>query len=359
MVKKKGLLMEKDSKIYVAGHTGLVGSALKRKLEEQGFTNLITCELEELDLRRQQPTEDFFQKYQPDYVFLAAAKVGGILANSTYKADFIYDNILIASNVINTAYQNSVKKLINLGSSCIYPRLSPQPMKEEYLLTGPLEPTNEPYAIAKIAAIKLCRYYNEQYGTQFLSVMPTNLYGKNDNYHLINSHVLPALIRKLHLGKLLSNNRLQEIKQDLVYWKDQVNVEDESAIRNYLQDLLITADKVGIWGTGEVYREFLHVDDMADACVYIMNQVTPEQAGEVINIGTGQDLTIKDLAFLIKDIVGFPGELFFDTSKPDGMPRKKQDITKLSALGWTNKIPLKDGIQKTYQEYCKVFSIYT
>jgi len=305
--------MNKDSKIYVAGHRGLVGSAILRKLETDGYTNIIFRTSTELDLRRQSDVEAFFAQERPEYVFLAAAKVGGILANDTYKAEFIYDNIIIAANVINAAHRFNIKKLLNLGSSCIYPKFAPQPLKEEYLLTGALEPTNEPYAIAKIAAIKLCRYYNEQYVTNFISVMPTNLYGPNDNFDLETSHVLPALIRKFHEAKTLKH------------------------------------DSVVLWGTGKPMREFLYVDDLADACLYLMSKYDYKDVGEFINIGTGTDIMIADLAQLIKRIVGFEGEIRHDLTKPDGTPRKVLDISKIRSLGWQPRMSLEDGILKTYK----------
>ena len=307
--------MRSESRIYVAGHNGLVGSAILRRLQAGGYTSIITRTSKELDLTRQAEVEAFFEKEQPEYVFLAAAKVGGILANSTYKADFIYKNLMIASNVIHTAYRCKTKKLLNLGSSCIYPKFAPQPMKEEHLLTGVLEPTNEPYAIAKIAAIKLCRYYNEQYGTNFISGMPTNLYGPKDNFDLVNSHVLPAMIRKFH-----------EAKQNMA---------------------------VELWGTGSPFREFLYVDDLADACVFLMERFDYHEIGELINIGTGKDLTIKDLALLIRDIVGFRGEIIWDNSKPDGTPKKLLDISRIRALGWEPKTSLEEGIRNTYEWYLK------
>ncbi len=309
--------MERDSKIYIAGHRGLVGSALLRKLQEEGYTNIVTRTSKELDIRRQSEVEAFFAAEKPEYVFFAAAKVGGILANSTYKAEFIYDNIMIASNVINSAYKFGVKKLLNLGSSCIYPKFAPQPMKEEHLLTGFLEPTNEPYAIAKIAAIKLCRYYNEQYNTNFISVMPNNLYGPNDNFDLETSHVLPALIRKFHEAKVA------------------------------IQPSVI------LWGTGEPYREFLYVDDLADACVFLMERYDYKEIGEFINIGTGTDLTIKELAGLVKRIVGYEGEIRHDLTKPDGTPKKLLDVSRLQSLGWSAKISLEDGIRKTYEFFMR------
>lgn len=307
--------MDKDAKIYVAGHRGLVGSAIKRSLEAKGYTNIIFRTHHELDLTNQQATKDFFELEKPDYVFLAAAKVGGILANSTYPAEFIYQNLMIATNVIHASYENNVKKLLSLGSSCIYPKFALQPMKEEYLLTGGLEETNEAYAIAKIAAIRLCKHYNQQYGTNFMSVMPTNLYGPNDNFDLKTSHVLPALIRKFHDAKI--NND----------------------------------PYVVVWGTGKPRREFLHVDDMADACIYLMENFNAKDIGEFVNIGVGKDITITELVELIKEIVGFKGEIRYDSSKPDGTPQKLQDVTRLESLGWKAKISLRDGIRETYEWY--------
>ncbi len=303
--------MNKDSKIYIAGHLGMVGSAIIRRLQKEGFTNFVTRTSKELDLRNQQAVADFFASEKPYYVFLAAAKVGGIVANNTYRADFIYENIMIQSNVIHHSYLNGVKKLMFLGSSCIYPKLAAQPLKEEYLLTGLLEPTNEPYAIAKIAGIKMCDAYRSQYGCNFISVMPTNLYGPNDNYDLNNSHVLPALISKFHTAK----------KEN--------------------------ASSVEIWGTGSPMREFLHADDLADACFYLMQNYNEEG---LVNIGVGHDISIKDLALLVKKIVGFEGELKFDTSKPDGTPRKLMDVGKLHSFGWKDKINLEEGITAVYSE---------
>ena len=304
--------MNKLDKIYVAGHRGLVGSAIVRKLKSAGYTNLIMRTSKELDLRNQQAVNDFFEKEKPDYVFLAAARVGGILANSTYKADFIYDNIMIAANVIHAAWRHGVKKLLNLGSSCIYPKFAPQPMKEEYLLTGLLEPTNEPYAIAKISAIKLCRYFNEQYGTNFISVMPTNLYGPNDNFNLETSHVLPALIRKIHEAK-------------------------------------INGGPVTLWGDGSPKREFLYSDDLAEAVVFLMEKYSYKDIGEFVNIGTGIDLTIKELASLIARVVGYQGDFVWDTSKPNGTPQKLLDVSRINALGWKAKTSLEEGLKKTYK----------
>jgi GDP-L-fucose synthase len=304
--------MKENSRIYVAGHSGMVGSAITRKLKAEGHTHLILKELDELDLLNQKATLDFFEKEKPAYVFLAAAKVGGILANNTYRAQFIYENIQIQNNVIHSAYLTGVKKLLFLGSSCIYPKLAPQPIKEEYLLTGLLESTNEPYAIAKIAGIKMCQAYNDQYGTNFISVMPTNLYGPNDNFDLKTSHVLPALIRKFHEAK----------------------IENKPAVE--------------IWGSGSPLREFLHVDDLADACYFLMQTYS---GNDFLNIGTGKDIPIKDLALLIKDIVGYKGELTFDASKPDGTPRKLLDVSRLHATGWKEKYSLRDGLTMTYQWY--------
>lgn len=304
--------MEKTAKIYIAGHRGMVGSAIYRRLTELGYQQIIMRTSSELDLRNQQAVADFFEQEKPDFVFLAAAKVGGIVANNTYRADFLYENLAIQNNVIHQSYLHGVKKLMFLGSSCIYPKLAPQPLKEDYLLTGQLESTNEPYAIAKIAGIKLCEAYRAQYGCNFISVMPTNLYGINDNYHPENSHVLPALIRRFHEAK--SNG----------------------------------APEVIIWGSGTPLREFLYADDLADACVFLMASYDESQ---FINIGVGEDLSIKDLSLLIKEVIGYDGELKFDTSKPDGTPRKLMDVSRLYALGWKHRTPLKDGLVKAYQDF--------
>lgn len=308
--------MKATDKIYVAGHRGMVGSAILRKLQQQAHSNLLLRTSKELDLRNQQAVNDFFAKEKPDFVFLAAAKVGGILANDTYRAEFIYENIMIQNNVIHAAYVNKVKKLMFLGSSCIYPKMAPQPLKEEYLLTGELEPTNEPYAIAKIAGIKMCDAYRSQYGCNFISVMPTNLYGPNDNYDLNKSHVLPALIRKFHTAKVEGN------------------------------------PTVTIWGTGSPRREFLHADDLADACYFLMQHY--DEPG-FVNIGTGEDISIKDLALMVKEIVGYTGSLDFDQSKPDGTPRKLMDVHKLHHLGWTASIGLREGIEKVYHEFTQAY----
>jgi GDP-L-fucose synthase len=303
--------MEKNSKIYVAGHRGLAGSAIVRKLQKEGFENLLLRTSSELDLRNQQAVQDFFEKEKPEYVFLAAAKVGGINANNTYPADFIYDNICIQNNVIHQSYKNGVKKLLFLGSSCIYPKNSAQPIKEEYLLSGYLEPTNDAYAIAKIAGIKMCQSYDKQYGCNFISAMPTNLYGPGDNYDLKNSHVLPALLRKFHEAKL-SN-----------------------------------APSVTVWGTGKPRREFLHVDDLAAACFFLMENYNDP---DIINIGTGKDISIGEMAEMIKDISGYKGEIIFDTSMPDGTFRKLLDVSKIHSLGWKAFIGFEEGVQKTYEE---------
>ncbi len=310
--------MDKSSKIYVAGHRGMVGSAICRKLENEGYTNLLTRTSSELDLKDQAAVIQFFKEEQPEYVFLAAAKVGGIVANNTYRADFLYENLAIQNNVIHHSYLNGVKKLMFLGSSCIYPKLAPQPLKEEYLLTGLLEETNEPYAIAKIAGIKMCEAYRAQYGCNFISVMPTNLYGYNDNYHPQNSHVLPALIRKFH-----------EAKEN-------------------------GADEVIIWGSGKPMREFLFADDLAEACYFLMEDYNEP---ELINVGTGKDTSIEDLALLIKKVVGFEGKLAFDMTKPDGTAQKLMEVSKLQGLGWNYSTELADGISLAYNDFLKSRSI--
>jgi len=312
--------MEKEAKIYIAGHRGMVGSAIYRKLKKEGFTNFITQTSDTLDLRNQQQVADFFLSEKPEYVFLAAAKVGGIVANNTYRAEFLYDNLQIQNNIIHNSYLNGVIKLMFLGSRCIYPKMAPQPLKEEYLLTGPLEPTNEPYAIAKIAGIKMCDAYRSQYGCNYISVMPTNLYGINDNYHPQNSHVLPAMIRRFHEAK----------EQSL--------------------------STVTIWGTGAPKREFLFADDLAEACYYLMQNY--DQEG-LINVGTGEDISIKDLANLVKQIIGFKGEIEFDTTKPDGTPRKLMDVTKLTKAGWKYHTTLEEGILHAYQDYISKGALIT
>jgi GDP-L-fucose synthase len=387
--------MKKNSKIYVAGHTGLVGSALVKSLKAKGYTNIIGKTLEELDLRNPMSVKTFFEWEKPEYVILAAAKVGGIVANSTYRADFIYENLMIQNNVIHQSYLSGVKKLLFLGSTCIYPKECPQPMKEEYLLTSPLEYTNEPYAIAKIAGIKMCESYNIQYGTNFISVMPTNLYGPNDNFNLETSHVLPALIRKIHLGKCLEGNDWDEIRKDL----NKRPIEGVSGNESK-EDILSVLSKYGIalaepkaksqkpkasveiWGSGKPMREFLWSEDMADACVYIIENIdfvdlvklsaktlkTPvaencstiedikkenvEIRNTHINIGIGEDISIKNLAEIVKEKLGFKGELYFNSNKPDGTLRKLTDVTKLHNLGWKHKIEIRDGVEKLHEWYC-------
>ena len=318
--------MDRDARIYVAGHRGLVGSAIVRRLRSEGYGNLVLRTSKELDLRNQGAVKDFFAREMPEYVFLAAAKVGGIVANNSYPAQFIYDNLMIQTNIIHSAYLTGVKRLLFLGSTCIYPRLAIQPMKEEYLLSGALEPTNEPYAIAKIAGITLCRSYNRQYGTRFLAAMPTNLYGPNDNFDLETSHVLPALVRRFHEAK---------VKRE---------------------------DKVVVWGTGTPKREFLHVDDLADACQFLVNLpedvysmlLTQESSPALINIGTGEEVTIRELALLIREVVGFSGDLVFDNTRPDGTPRKLCDVTRIRSLGWRHKMGLEEGIKGVYRWYLEV-----
>ncbi|MBI4707966.1 MAG: GDP-L-fucose synthase [Candidatus Omnitrophica bacterium] len=348
--------MEKNSKIYVAGHRGLVGSAIMRGLREKGYENFTTRTSTELDLRRQSEVETFFQSERPEYVIMSAAKVGGILANNTYKAEFIYDNVIIAANVIHAAYKYGVQKLLNLGSSCIYPKFAPQPMKEEHLLTGPLEPTNEPYAIAKITAIKLCKYYNEQYGTNFLSVMPTNLYGPCDNFNLETAHVLPALIRKLHLARLLRIGNYAEIEKDIKRFSMGFNLSNNFDKNFNLVQLGITPEYVEIWGSGVPFREFLYVDDLADACIFLLETYAAKDIGEFVNIGAGDDIRIIDLAKLIKEITGFEGTIKNDPSKPDGTPKKLLDISRIKSLGWTPRTSLSEGIRKTYSWYTETAS---
>ncbi|MDF7816519.1 GDP-L-fucose synthase [Runella sp. MFBS21] len=312
--------MEKNAKIYVAGHRGMVGSALVRRLQSEGYENIIVRTSRELDLRNQQAVTDFFEAERPEYVFLAAAKVGGIMANNIYRAEFLYDNLQIQNNVIHNAYATDTKKLMFLGSSCIYPKMAPQPLKEDYLLTGPLEYTNEPYAIAKITGIKMCESYRKQYGCHFISVMPTNLYGPNDNYDLNNSHVLPAMIRKFHEAKIEGKPFVE------------------------------------LWGTGSPLREFLHADDLADACVYLMKNYDGEQ---FVNIGVGEDISIKSLAELIKETVGYEGQIHWNTDKPDGTPRKLMDVSRLHEMGWKHKYSLEEGIKITYQDFLSKMTEYS
>ena len=355
--------MKKNSRIYVAGHNGLVGSALYRRLDNEGYSNLIVRSHSELDLTRQADVEAFFQSERPEYVFLAAAKVGGIMANNSYPAEFIYTNLAIQNIIIHAAWQAGVRSLLFLGSSCIYPRECPQPMKEDYLLTGPLEPTNEPYAVAKIAGIKMCHAYNRQYNTRYLCVMPTNLYGPNDNFDLETSHVLPALIRKFHLAKLAIQKDWEKIKKD-----EQINgaIPDEVkqslgfrfSFSNNQKAALDINPSVVLWGSGNPRREFLHVDDLADVCVFLINSkedvlkkffdtnLTP-----LLNIGCGEDLTIKEIASIVSEVVGYKGDIFWDQSKPDGTAQKLLDISQIKKMGWKPTIHLKDGIRNVYDWY--------
>ena len=374
--------MEKGSKIYVAGHTGLVGTAITEALKRKGYTNIIGRTFEELDLRRQAETEEFFAKEKPEAVILCAAKVGGIMANNTLRAEFIYENLMIEANVVHAAYLNGVKKLVFLGSSCIYPRDCPQPMKEEYLLTSPLEYTNEPYAIAKIAGLKMCEAYNIRYGTDFIAVMPTNLYGPNDNFNLTGGHVMPSLMRRIHLGRLLEEDNFEGIRNDIRRRSiDGLNGEEkEEEILGILARQGVQSEKsqianppggghsrksqitVTVWGTGSPLREFMYSGDMADATVFIMEKVSfrdliTEGSTEIrnthINIGTGEEINIKDLASLLKETTGFKGNLIFDKSKPDGTPRKLMDSSKLYGLGFRHSTSLKEGAKKMYEWYLK------
>jgi len=378
--------MDKNSKILVCGGTGLVGSAIVRNLLEKGYKNIIATyyskkpqidgiEWIQIDLKDKIKTDKLFEKEKPEYAFLAAAKVGGIVANNTYRADFIYENLEIQNSVIYNAYKHNVKKLMFLGSTCIYPKNCPQPIKEEYLLTGELEYTNEPYAIAKIAGIKMCESFNIQYGTNFISVMPTNLYGENDNFDLEKSHVLPALIRKIYLGKCLEEDNFDIIRKDLNK-KPIKNIDGNSSeeeILNILEKYGIKKGQIEIWGSGKPKREFLYSDDMADACIYLMEKInfsdivnlkdsennscdvvkfqTKEIRNTHINIGTGKDISIRDLAYLIKDVIGFRGDFYFNTSKPDGTMRKVTDVSKLHSLGWRHKIELENGIKNVFEWY--------
>ncbi len=345
--------MEKHSKIYVAGHRGLVGSAILDNLEQKGYDHIITRTHAQLDLTNQKAVSDFFEKEKPDYVILAAAKVGGIIANNVYRADFIYENMMIQNNVIHQSYLHNVKKLLFLGSTCIYPKNAPQPMEESSLLTDTLEYTNEPYAIAKIAGIKMCESYNLQYGTNFISVMPTNLYGPNDNFDLEKSHVLPALIRKLHLAKLLNESDEAAVLKN-------TGLSNITEAKSYLSSFGVTSESVEIWGSGAPKREFLWSKDMADACVFLMenrnfddtfSKEDKEVRNTHINIGTGEDISIKELAEMIKEIVGFKGKLVYNSDKPDGTMRKLTDVSKLNALGWKHKMNLENGIEHVYNWY--------
>jgi len=359
--------MKPDSRIYIAGHKGMVGSALWKQLTLKGYTQLIGASQQDLDLMDEKAVAAYFDQHQPEYVFLAAAKVGGILANNQYRAQFIYENIQIQNTVIHQSYLHGVKKLLFLGSSCIYPRLAPQPIHEEHLLTGELEYTNEPYAIAKIAGIKMCESYNLQYGTNYISVMPTNLYGYNDNYNLRHSHVLPAIIRKMHLAHCLEQGKMELIRQDLMTRPmDGIDASaSEPGLLDFLNTVGISRNADGktsltLWGTGNVYREFLWSEDMADACIFLMQNVDfkdiiATQGNEIrnthINIGSGKDISIRELAELVKSVIGYEGELRFDPSKPDGTPRKLLDVTKLQKLGWTYSVELADGISRVYKKY--------
>jgi GDP-L-fucose synthase len=378
-------MMNKNSKIYIAGHRGLVGSAIVRNLKVKGYTNLITRMHSELDLLDLSAVRDFFEIERPEYVFLAAAKAGGILANNTYRAQFVYENLQIQNNVIHLSHVFGVKKLAFLGSSCIYPKNCPQPIKEDYLLTSPLEYTNEPYAIAKIAGIKMCESYNLQYGTNFISVMPTNLYGENDNFNLETSHVLPALIRKFHLAGLAGRGDWEEIEKDQAVFgsispdisaalglpdkspekpasdADQTPLASSKASAGHIKSA--NTRLVTLWGTGTPRREFLHVDDMADACVFLMETVDFKdlvklcKASDIrnthVNIGSGQDVKIRDLAKIVKTVVGYEGDWRFDTDKPDGTPQKLLDVSRLQSLGWRHKIELEEGIKSVYEWYCR------
>jgi GDP-L-fucose synthase len=365
--------MNRGAKIYIAGHAGLVGSAIYRKLQAEGYNSLISSTHAELDLERQSGVEAFFERETPEYVFLAAAKVGGIWANNTYPAEFIYNNLVIQSNVIHSAWKTGVKRLLFLGSSCIYPRECGQPMREEYLLTGPLEVTNEPYAVAKIAGVKMCQSYNRQYGTSFISVMPTNLYGANDNFDLLTSHVLPALIRKFHLAKLAAQGDWDAIDRDETSFgpiPDDFRQSLISISKLHGHDYSLPAasrslpaPSVVLWGSGRPRREFLHVDDLADACTFLMKLEDDEFQSlltadrlPLMNVGWGKDIGVKELALLIREIVRFDGDIVFDKTKPDGTPRKLLDITKLAELGWKPKISLKTGIEMTYKWYLQEVS---
>jgi len=355
--------MDKESKIYIAGHLGMVGSAILRHLKSKGYSNFVLRSIEELDLMNQESVETFFDEEKPEYVVLAAAKVGGIIANNVYRAQFIYENLMIQNNVIHAAYKNNVKKLLFLGSSCIYPKMAPQPMQEKHLLTGVLEPTNEPYAIAKIAGIKMCENYYRQYGCNYISVMPTNLYGPNDNYDLEKSHVLPALIRKMHLGKCLEENDMDNLKNDLI--KRPIEKVNGNSLE---KDILAILKKYGIskndsqhicvtlWGTGKVYREFLHVNDMAAACVFMLENIDmdvlyKEMGLSFVNVGYGTDVSIKEVAEVVKSIVGFKGNILWDNSKPDGTPKKLMDSSVIENLGWKTGITLENGISEVFQAY--------
>ena len=370
----------RDARIYVAGHLGLVGSGIWRALERHGYTSLIGKSIDEVDLINQQSVDDFFTAEKPEYVILVAAKVGGIVANNTYRAQFLYENLMIEANVIHAAYKHGVKKLLFLGSSCIYPKLAPQPMKEEHLLTGPLEPTNEPYAIAKIAGIRLCDAYNRQYKTNFISAMPTNMYGPGDNYHPQNSHVLPAFIRRMHLARLLEQGRFDELanvhKRELLNGGCQLIGADKLTTQQPDNEQLIDwlaqsgisqttindqpSTKLACWGTGSPFREFLYSDDLAEACVFLLEKIDyadvafEDETGTVqshLNVGSGREVTIRELAETVREVIGFKGEIEWDSSKPDGTPRKLMDSTKLQKLGWKAEIGLAEGIARAYADF--------
>jgi GDP-L-fucose synthase len=349
--------MKKDSRIFIAGHRGLVGGAIYRLLEREGFKNLIVRQRKDLDLTNQSAVNVFFREQKLEYVFLAAAKVGGIMANQTYPAQFIYENLIIACNVINAAYKTGVKKLLNLASSCIYPAKALQPMKEEYLLSSELEKTNEAYAVAKIAAVKLCRHYNFQYGTNFISLMPTNIYGISDNFNMETAHALPMVLRRIHLAKMLKENNWDAISKDLKKYAlgfgldENLNFDDKNSLKKALNEIGAFSDKVILWGDGSPYREFMSSDDLADACLYLMKNKSQAEIGEFVNITSGQDLRLKSLFEMIKGIVGFDGSLEYDPSKPNGTYRKLMDPTHIKALGWSPKINLEQGIKDVYEWY--------
>ena len=352
--------MEKTAKVYIAGHRGLVGSALLRKFQKEGFENIVTRTHSELDLRNQTEVEKFFAEVRPEYVILSAAKVGGIMANMTYPAQFIYDNLMISTNIIHFSYKYGVKKLLNLGSSCIYPKMAPQPIKEEYLLTSPLESTNEAYALAKIAAIKTCRYYNQEYGTNFISGMPTNQYGINDNFNMETAHLLPMIMRRFHLAKLLKQGNFEAIKKDLKMYKlgygldEKLDLTDNKNIEQILAQIGAFPDKAVLWGDGSVYRELMCSDDLADSCFYLLNNKDYSEIGEFVNITGGTDIVLRDLFEIIKETVGFDGKIVYDASKPNGTPRKLMDDKKIKSLGWEPKISLEDGVKQTYDWYCSL-----
>ena len=353
-------MLDRNAKVYIAGHKGLVGSALLRRFEKEGFKNIVVRTSKELNLINQADVEKFFEQEKPDYVLLAAAKVGGILANSTYPADFIYQNLMISTNVIHASYKYGVKKLLNLGSSCIYPRIVPDKMAEDCLLTAPLEKTNEAYALAKISAIKLCYYYNKQYGTNFISLMPTNQYGIGDNFNMETAHLLPMIMRRFHLAKLLANGDFEAIKKDLKRYKlgngldDSFDYENNEEVEKVLNKLGAFKDHVVLWGDGSVFREMMSSDDLADASFYLMENKDADEIGELVNVTDGTDIQLKDLFDIVKDIVGFRGEITYDKTKPNGTPRKLMDATKIKALGWSPKIELRQGITDTYRWYCSL-----